>query len=128
MGWFAWSNITTSKDAAGRPRRIPVGEEVTPQSMGLTGKQFQELIDTRAVRAEPYPAIAHGSTVSPSEYFRRQLAVAEGRSDANVMDDAQIVRINDGLQVPGLIAPDPVGEPQAGTQGTEFQPEATAVV
>lgn len=128
MAWHTWSNISTGKDRAGRPIITPTGEEVTPGKLGLTLAQFDELIEAKAVRQEPYPhAIVRGSTLSPTEYMRRQIAVADGVSDASVLSDAEVVRIPDyqvppspaqivvPSAIPGVVEP---GEPIIGPMPT----------
>ena len=112
MTWYTWSNITSSKDKAGRPLVIPVGTTVTPKILGVTREQFDGLIAVRAVRAEPYPDIAKGSTMSPAELLRRRIAVEEGRLEPeDLMKGTQVVRISPDTPVPGLIKPDGSGQP-----------------
>lgn len=94
--YYAWTNIATGKDVAGRPILTRCGEEVTASSLGLTKVQFTELIDSRAVRIDPYPAIVEGSTLSPSEYYKRQILLAEGNATPDILDEARIARVDDG--------------------------------
>lgn len=94
--YYAWSNIQTGKDRAGRGILTRCGEEVTASSLGLTKEQFSELVSSHVVRIDPYPAIVEGSTLSPSEYYKRQLLLAEGNATPDILDEARIARVDDG--------------------------------
>lgn len=93
---YAWTNIQTGKDKAGRGILTRCGEEVTASSLGLTKEQFSELVRAGAIRKEPYPPITEGSTLSPVEYNKRMILLAEGNATPDIMDEAHIVRVNDG--------------------------------
>lgn len=117
MSWYAWTAVTSSKDKANRPiKSARYGDEVTPESLGLKNNQFMELVNAGAIRAEMPPPLPSGSTLSPTDYFRRQAAVASGDAPASVLKDTEVVHVPDLQNSPTLPGQQPLPE-EPGSEG-----------
>jgi len=58
---------------------IKLGDKVSAGDLDLSDDEFQELIDARVVREQPYPEELVNSPQPPSDYFKELLAgAAEG--------------------------------------------------
>lgn len=78
--YYAWSPMAKEVDEWGRVTdRVKLGDTVSAGDLDISDEEFQELIDARAVREQPYPEACIDSPVPPSEYFKTLLAgAAEG--------------------------------------------------
>lgn len=77
MAYYAWSQINyaadVDKDTGSRTvKSVKHGEEVTAQKLGLNKDQFQELVDSGAVRDRKFPDLPEGYTGTPREFFLKQ--------------------------------------------------------
>lgn len=66
---YAWSPILHAKG------RVNVGEEVTAEKLGISDDEFNELIESGAVRSQKYPEDVRGSE-SPREAQLRKVREA----------------------------------------------------
>lgn len=70
---YAWSNFTIEHNQQGQATKtVKCGQEVTRQSLNVSEKDWEDLIEAGAVRPQPYPDIP--DNVAPAEYFRSQNA------------------------------------------------------
>src|SRR5215831_16258629 len=77
--YFAWSPIQLDVDEKGRSQFVKLGEKVSAGDLDMSDEEFQELIDARVVREQPYPEELVSSAQPPSDYFKELLAgAAEG--------------------------------------------------
>ena len=74
---YTWSTIRVGGDS------IPPGEDVTASKLGLTLDQFQQLIDSGAVRDKKYP-VPLGYQGSVNDYIKEQLAAAVAEEEEDV--------------------------------------------
>lgn len=66
---YAWTNFVVERNEHGQPTKtIQCGEEVTRQDLEITEQDWEGLVRTRSIRAQPYPDIP--DNLSPAEYFR----------------------------------------------------------
>jgi hypothetical protein len=69
--YYAWSTFPQKLDAAGKiEKAVQVGEEVSADKIKVSKEEFDYLLETGAVREEPYPDIS--PQLSPAEHFRAQ--------------------------------------------------------
>lgn len=69
--YYAWTNFVTERNEHGQPvKTLKAGEEVTQQDLEISEQDWDQLIQTGAVRPQPYPDIPE--SLSPAEYFRNQ--------------------------------------------------------
>jgi hypothetical protein len=61
-GMFAWTSIKTADGV------IEVGSEVSAGSLGVSEDEWQQLVESRAVRSSPFPELPPNWTGSPKEY------------------------------------------------------------
>jgi hypothetical protein len=73
MAYYAWSEIKAGEKSA------KVGDTVSASSLGLTEEQFDELVESEAVREEKYPEGMEDFPGSPTELAKRDLAIASGQ-------------------------------------------------
>jgi hypothetical protein len=120
---YAWSPIRAGGetdivvDPLGRERRvvksrntIDVGEEVTPDDLGVSEEEFQQYIDSGAVRPYPYPDNVPDDE-PPTEFLRRMI---REQAETQISEEQQL------LQAAGM------GAVISDADLVELQPETSA--
>lgn len=84
--YYAWGPISSGweKDKEGnrlKRRLTKAGTVVSASSLGLTDDQFEELVESRAVRTLPYPPLPDNWTGSPIDWYREQARLAAEAAD-----------------------------------------------
>jgi hypothetical protein len=89
--YYAWSRILleperdpNDRNVVLKQRYVMPGEQVDAAKLGLTESQFQELVDSSAVREMRYPDIPKGYTGSPIDWFREQAKQAAQYGEASI--------------------------------------------
>lgn len=66
--YYAWSKIDTKRNEWGQAlTTLMPGEEVSQDQLGVNDDEWKSLLDSGAVRKDPYPEIAN--TTSPAEHY-----------------------------------------------------------
>jgi len=116
MALIAWTKIKSAKD--GNPIVIQAGEEVTAEKLGLTSKQFDELILSRAVRDKEFPIPAN-YPYSVRQYYLHQIKLAGDDQQSQL--ELVLAMSRDTAPKPA-----PMAIPDGLEPGTEPSPDATA--
>lgn len=82
--YYAWSPIRHGA-ADGTVTQIKVGEEVSAKDLGVSDEEFQEYIDSGAVRTKKYPDI--DASLAPAQHLRQLAAEAAAGNYDNVPDE-----------------------------------------
>lgn len=80
---YAWTDIkysTSTEDVTTR-HLFRCGKEVTQAALGITDKQWEELVRTKSVRDIPYPVPSNTNPISPVQHFRKMAKLVEENSD-----------------------------------------------
>src|SRR6516165_2677040 len=97
--YVAWTNFPTNQDEVTNVPQtvIKTGDPISQSDLGVSDDDWQELIDTGAVRTEAYPDIP--DDVAPAEYYKEH-----PEEDPNLSDEAQAAAAAQA-QVDAMTAP-----------------------
>lgn len=79
MAYFAWSRILIGAEVdkntgiADKHQYVNVGEEVTPELLNVDQEQFDEYIQSGAIREYEYPDVPENYQDSPLNFFRDRI-------------------------------------------------------
>lgn len=81
--YYAWTDIkySTSTDTVTTKHILKCGKEVTQALLGVTEKQWEELVRTKAVRDIAYPVPHSTNPMSPVQHFRKMAKLVEENAD-----------------------------------------------
>lgn len=75
--YYAWSNFRLADEKDGTvTTALRVGDEVTQAKLAIEDEEFEYLLETGAVREQPYPDMPDGDTRSPAKFMTDQVARA----------------------------------------------------
>jgi hypothetical protein len=84
--WYVWSPIVTERDEQGVPRKFAeMGSTVSAGGLKLSDSQFQQLVDSGAVRNYAPPKLPDNFEGSPIDFLRSERARKEGMSEEQAL-------------------------------------------
>jgi hypothetical protein len=86
---YAWTRIVGA-DKDGKPFTVQRGEKVTATMLNVNSTEFDQMVDSGAIRTKPHPAPDDYSG-SAIDYLRDQLREASGQTEASV-EEAEAVQ------------------------------------
>lgn len=77
--FYAWSRFIGEReqDSGIVTKWIMEGDKVSQSDLGVSDEEWQDLVKSGAVREAEYP-VPKGSTDSPNDHYKRQMAIAAG--------------------------------------------------
>lgn len=96
MTMYAWSPILTGKpgsreDGPGEITRVKVGEEVSPDSLGVDQLEFNGMVASGSIRSYEPPKVPETFQGSPIDFLKEQAARASDDATNSVMASPEVI-------------------------------------